>query len=414
MVAPMNGTIAIVGAGQAAAVAVEALRKEGFDGRLVVVGDEPHLPYQRPPLSKKFLAGEMPVDRLLIRPAAFFETARAEMKLGVRAEGIDLHHRTVRLSDGDALNYDSLLLATGTAPRKVTVPGHDLEGVHYLRTIADVDRLRAELATAKNVVVVGAGYIGLEVAATCRKLGLDVDVLEMADRPMNRVVAPEVSAFFAAEHAKEGVRIHTQTLVSGFEPRAGAASRVGAVHTLDGRSFAADVVIVGIGVVPVTGLAAAAGLAVENGIAIDEHCRTSDPHVWAAGDCTNHPSPRYHRRVRLESVDNAFEQAKSAAANMLGRTVVHDKVPWFWSDQFDLKLLIVGLNFDYDRALLRGDPATRAFSCCYLRGGELLAIDCVNNAKDYMAAKKLIAERATFDVAKLADAAIALKDCVAG
>jgi 3-phenylpropionate/trans-cinnamate dioxygenase ferredoxin reductase subunit len=409
----MQQTFVIVGAGQTAAQAVDSLRREGFDGRLVVVGDEPHLPYQRPPLSKKFLAGEMPLERLLVKPAAFFETSRAELKLGVRAEGIDLHYRRVRLSDGDTVDYDALLLATGTAPRKVTVPGHELGGVHYLRTIADVDRLRAELATATRVVVVGAGYIGLEVAATCRKLGLDVDVLEMADRPMNRVVAPEVSAFFAAEHAKEGVRIHTQTLVSGFEPRAGDASRVGSVHTLDGRAFEADVVIVGIGVVPVTGLAAAAGLAVENGIAVDEHCRTSDPHVWAAGDCTNHPSLRYHRRVRLESVDNAFEQAKTAAANMRGRGVVHDKVPWFWSDQFDLKLLIVGLNFDYDRALVRGDPDARTFSCCYLRDRELLAIDCVNNAKDYMAAKKLIAERAKFDPAKLADAAIALKDCVA-
>ncbi|MFO0451767.1 MAG: oxidoreductase C-terminal domain-containing protein, partial [Pseudomonadota bacterium] len=188
--------------------------------------------------------------------------------------------------------------------------------------------------------------------------------------------------------------------------------RVGCVHTLDGERFPADLVVVGIGVVPVTGLAASAGLACENGIAVDAHCRTSDPHVWAAGDCTSHPSLRYHRRVRLESVDNAFEQAKTAAANMAGRELVHDKVPWFWSDQYDLKLLIVGLNFDYDEAIVRGDPATRAFSCCYLRGGELLAIDCVNNPKDYMAAKKLIAERARFDPAKLADGGVALKDAV--
>jgi 3-phenylpropionate/trans-cinnamate dioxygenase ferredoxin reductase subunit len=409
----MQQTFVIVGAGQAAAQAVDSLRRDGFDGRLVVVGDEPHLPYQRPPLSKKFLAGEMPSERLFVKPATFYETSRAELKLGVRAEGLDLHRRELRLSDGDVIGYDKALLATGTAPRKVTVPGNELGGVHYLRSIADVDRIRAELATAKRVVVVGAGYIGLEVAATCRKLGLEVDVLEMADRPMNRVVAPEVSAFFAAEHAREGVRIHVETLVSGFEARLDDASRVGCVHTLDGRQFPADVVIVGIGVVPVTGLAAAAGLAVENGIAVDEHCRTSDEHVYAAGDCTNHPSLRYHRRVRLESVDNAFEQAKSASANMLGRGIVHDKVPWFWSDQYDLKLLIVGLNFDYDRAVVRGDPATRAFSCCYLRGQELLAIDCVNNPKDYMAAKKLIAERAHFDLAKLADAAVALKDAVA-
>jgi 3-phenylpropionate/trans-cinnamate dioxygenase ferredoxin reductase subunit len=410
----MQQTFVIVGAGQAAAQAVDSLRREGFDGRLVVVGDEQHMPYQRPPLSKKFLSGELPLERLLVKPAAFYDGARVELKLGVRAEGLDLQRREIRLSDGDALNYDALLLATGTAPRKVTVPGNELGGVHYLRTIADVDRIRAELANAKRVVVVGAGYIGLEVAATCRKLGLEVDVLEMADRPMNRVVAPEVSEFYAAEHAREGVRIHLQTLVSGFEASGTDASRVGSVHTLDGRTFPADVVIVGIGVVPVTGLAAAAGLAVENGIAVDQHCRTSDPHVWSAGDCTNHPSLRYHRRVRLESVDNAFEQAKTAAANMVGKGVVHDRVPWFWSDQYDLKLLIVGLNFDYDQALVRGDPATRTFSCCYLRDGELLAIDCVNNPKDYMAAKKLIAERARFDVSKLASCDVALKDAVAG
>jgi 3-phenylpropionate/trans-cinnamate dioxygenase ferredoxin reductase component len=241
-------------------------------------------------------------------------------------------------------------------------------------------------------------------------LGHEVDVLEMADRTMNRVVAPEVSAFFTAEHVRAGVRIHTERLVSHFEPRSDNPSRIGSVHTLDGRHFPADLVIVGVGVIPVTELAAAAGLAIENGIAVDEHCRTSDERVWAAGDCSNHPSLRYHRRIRLESVDNAFEQAKTAAANMTGKAIVHDKVPWFWSDQFDLKLLIVGLNFDYDQALLRGHPRTRSFSCCYLRHRELLAIDCVNNSKDFVAAKKLVAERTHFDLDKLADATVALKD----
>ncbi len=273
--------------------------------------------------------------------------------------------------------------------------------------------METEMETERSdVVVVGAGYIGLEVAATCRGLGLEVDVLEMADRVMNRVVAPEVSAFYAQAHAAQGVRIHGDTLVAGFEARLDDPARVGCVHAIDGRSFPADVVVVGIGVVPVTGLAAEAGLACENGIAVDAHCRTSDPQVYAIGDCTNHPSPRYHRRIRLESVDNAFEQARTAAANLVGREVAHDRVPWFWSDQYDLKLLIVGLNFDYDRAIVRGDPATRAFSCCYLRDRELLAIDCVNSPKDFMAAKKLVAERARFDLAKLADCAYALPDAV--
>jgi 3-phenylpropionate/trans-cinnamate dioxygenase ferredoxin reductase subunit len=231
---------------------------------------------------------------------------------------------------------------------------------------------------------------------------------------MNRVVAPEISAFFAAEHQRAGVRIHTGTLVSAFAARADDAARVGRVETLEGPSYPADVVIVGVGVVPNMALAAAAGLACENGIAVDEHARTSDPHVWAAGDCTSHPNLRYGRRIRLESVDNAFEQAKTATANMLGGHVVHDRVPWFWSDQYDLKLLIVGLNFDYDQVVVRGSPAERAFSCCYLRGGELLAVDCVNNPKDYMAGRKLIPERAHCDPIRLADASIALKDTVLG
>ncbi|HXQ64910.1 MAG TPA: FAD-dependent oxidoreductase [Steroidobacteraceae bacterium] len=408
----MQDTFVIAGAGQTAAQAVDSLRRAGFDGRLVVVGEEPCLPYQRPPLSKKFLAGELPVERLTLKPLSFYETARVDLRLGVRVEGLDLARREVSLSDGERLCYERLLFATGTVPRKVSVPGGELAGIHYLRTVADVGRIRAELASAREVVIVGGGYIGLEAAATCRGLGSEVDVVEMADRVMNRVVAPEVSAFFTTEHARAGVRIHTQTLVSGFRASTRDPGRVAAVETLDGREFPADLVIIGIGVVPVTGLAAAAGLACEDGIAVDEHCRTSDPSVYAAGDCCSHPSPRYGRRVRLESVDNAFEQAKTAAANMVGGSVVHDRVPWFWSDQFDLKLLIVGLNFDYDQVVLRGRPEARSFACCYLRGGELLAVDCINNPKDYIAAKKVIAERHRCDPLRLADSAIALKDTV--
>jgi 3-phenylpropionate/trans-cinnamate dioxygenase ferredoxin reductase subunit len=408
----MQPTFAIVGAGQAGAQAVDGLRREGYAGRVVVIGEESSLPYQRPPLSKKFLAGELPVERLTLKPAGFYTQARAELRLGVRAESLDLARRELELSDGERLRYDRLLLATGSAPRKIVVPGADLAGVHYLRTAADVVAIRAELATPGRVVVVGGGYIGLEVAATCRGLGLEVDVIEMAECTMNRVVAPEVSAFFAAEHARAGVRIHCRTLVNGFSAESGAPGRVGAVHTQDGRVFPADIVIVGIGVVPVTGLASAAGIACEDGIVVDEHCRTNDPDVFAAGDCTRHPSRRYRRRVRLESVDNAFEQGKSAAANMAGLALAHDKVPWFWSDQFDLKLLIVGLNFDCDQVVIRGVPSTRSFSCCYLRAGELLALDCVNNPKDYIAGKKLIAERVRCDPARLADLGVALKDTV--
>ncbi len=410
----MPDTIAIVGAGHTAVQAIDSLRREGFDGRLVVIGDEPGLPYQRPPLSKKFLSGELSLERLSLKPAGFYETHRVELRLGQAVESISLERRALSIAGGEVLAYDRLLLTTGSVPRHLTVPGHELEGIHDLRSTADVDRIRAGLQPGARVVIVGGGYIGLEVASTCRQLGHSVDVLEMTDRVMNRVVAPEISAFFAAEHVRAGVRIHVGTLVSAFAPREDAPQRVGRVETMEGTSYPADVVIVGVGVLPNVTLAAAAGLACENGIAVDEHTRTSDPHVWAAGDCTNHPSPRYHRRVRLESVDNAFEQAKTASINMLGGSIIHDRVPWFWSDQYDLKLLIVGLNFDYDRVVVRGAPDTRSFSCCYLRGTELLALDCVNNTKDYMAAKKLIADRAHCDPDRLADPAVALRDTVTG
>jgi 3-phenylpropionate/trans-cinnamate dioxygenase ferredoxin reductase subunit len=280
--------------------------------------------------------------------------------------------------------------------------------VYYLRTMDDVEAIRAHLRPDARLIVVGGGYIGLEIAATCRKLGLDVTVLEMLGRVMNRVVAPELSTFFAAEHETQGVRIHCDTAVAAFE----GDTTVREVVCADGRRFPADLVVIGAGIAPVTRLAAQAGIACDNGIVVDEYCRTSAADVYAAGDCTNHPSLRYGRRVRLESVDNAFEQARSAAANMLDKSTVHDKVPWFWSDQYDLKLLIVGLSHGYDRSVLRGDPVTRSFSVCYLREGELLALDAINNPKDYMAARKLIAERAVLDPNRLADPAIALKDCV--
>ena len=379
----------------------------------MVIGDEPGLPYQRPPLSKKFLSGELPLDRLALKPAQFYETHHVDLRLGRAVESIALGRRELTITGGEALRYDRLLLTPGSMPRQLTVPGHELGGIHYLRSTSDVERIRAGLVAGSRVVIVGGGYIGLEVAATCRQLGHEVDVLEMTDRVMNRVVAPEVSAFFAAEHLRAGVRLHTGTLVSAFGPRPDDGARVGRVETMEGAVYPADVVIVGVGVLPNIALAAQAGLACENGIAVDEHARTSDPHVWAAGDCTNFPNLRYGRRIRLESVDNAFEQAKTASINMLGGSIIHDRVPWFWSDQYDLKLLIVGLNFDYDRVVVRGEPASRAFSCCYLRGTELLAIDCVNNAKDYMAAKKLIADRVHCDPARLADASIALRETIA-
>jgi 3-phenylpropionate/trans-cinnamate dioxygenase ferredoxin reductase component len=402
----------IAGAGQAAAQAVETLRRRGYEGRISVVGEELAEPYQRPPLSKAFLAGALERERLFLKPSQFYADHGIELHLGRRIARIDRGAHRVQLDDGASLPYDALLLATGGGPRALPVPGCQLEGVYALRTLEDAQHLRQELRPGLRLVVVGGGYIGLEVAAASRKLGLEVTVLEMADRLMSRVVAPSVSAFFAAEHAAQGVHVRCNARVRALAAAGPGGRRVGSVLCDDGASFPADVVLVAVGIAAAEELAATAGLPCANGIVVDEHCRTSDPQIYAAGDCTNHPSLRYGRRVRLESVDNAFEQGTSAALNLLGIRTVHDKVPWFWSDQFDLKLVIVGLAHEHDATVLRGDPAARCFSLCYLHRGELVAIDTINRAKDQMAARKIIAARAHVDPQRLADPELPLRDCV--
>jgi 3-phenylpropionate/trans-cinnamate dioxygenase ferredoxin reductase subunit len=403
--------IVIVGAGQAAAAAIDTLRRKGFSGAIVLLGEEDAWPYQRPPLSKKYLAGALSADRLLIRPPHFYAEHSIETHLSQRVTHIERTTQRVRSADGATHAYDELLLVTGSRPRPLVVPGADLPGVHLLRTLRDVEAIRGEISPGRRVVVVGGGYIGLEVAATCRELGLEVTVLEMADRTMNRVTCAEVSDFVQAEHTRRGVRICCNTRVRAIAKDA-STGRVSAVLCEDGGEHPADLVVVGVGVAPADELASAADLDCANGITVDEFCRTSDPRILAAGDCCLHPSPHYGRRVRLESVDNAFEQGTSAALSMLGNPVAHDKVPWFWSDQYDLKLIIVGLNHGYDTLVMRGAPAARSFSACYLAGGELIAVDTVNSAKDQMAARKLIAARARPNVDKLADPNLPLRDCV--
>ena len=405
--------ILIVGAGQAAAQAAETLRKKGHVGPLTVVGDEGLLPYQRPPLSKKYLAGAMDKDRLLLRHADHYAQHAVDLHLGFAVSNLDARAHRVEVTDGSHFEYEKLLLATGSRPRLLPVLGAELAGVYYLRTVADVDRLRTEMKPGRRAVIIGGGYIGLEVASTCREAGLEVTVLEAADRVMSRVISPVVSRFYEAEHARHGVRVllgaRLGELVSADPPEAGNR-RVSAVRLVDGRELPADFVLVAVGVVPDVALAHMAGLACDDGILVDEHCRTSDPAIWAAGDCARQRNLHFDLSVRLESVDNAFEQGNSAALNMLGLTTVHDKVPWFWSDQFDLKMVIVGLAAGHDQVVVRGDPAARAFSVCYLRGGELIAVETVNHARDQMAARKLISARARPDPARLANDAIALKD----
>lgn len=402
----MSETIVVVGGGHAGAQAVDSLHRESPAARVVLVAAEPTLPYQRPPLSKKFLLGELEAERLPIRPAAFYETIHCEVMLGNPVTAIDTKAQRLELTHGGPLAWDKLVLAIGGRARPLPVPGAELAGVHVLRTMADVTAIRAHVAPGRHAAIVGAGYIGLECAASFRKLRLEVTVIEMMDRVMSRVVAPEMSRFYQAEHEAHGVRILTGKRVSAFH----GDGRVSAVECTDGTRVPADFAIVGIGLVPNAEIAEAAGIRCDDGIAVDEHCRTSAENIYAIGDCCSFPSVRYGRRIRLESVDNAFEQAKTAAANACGRVVVHDKTPWFWSDQYELKLQIVGLSQHYDSVVLRGDPASRSFSCCYLKDGELIALDAVNHGKDFMAARKLITEHARPDPARLGDDTIALRD----
>lgn len=406
----MPEAVVIVGAGQAAAQAIDTLRKRGFGGAITLVGEEDAWPYQRPPLSKKYLSGALERERLPFRPAHFYAEHRVEARLGRRALELDRGAQRLTLDDGSRIAYDRLLLSTGARPRKLAIPGGTLAGIYTLRTMADADRLRAAFAPGTRLVIVGGGYIGLEVAATARELGIDVTVLEMAGRVMNRVICEPISTFYQAEHAKRGVRIVLDARVEAFADDGNG--RVRAVLSADGREHPAQAVLVGVGIAPAEELAASAGIACADGIEVDEHCRTSDPRVFAAGDCVRFPCLRYARRVRLESVDNAFEQGATAALNLLDTPTVHDKVPWFWSDQFDLKLIIVGLCQGHDTIVLRGAPDSRSFSACYLRDGELIAIDTVNNAKDQMAARKLIAARVHPRLDKLEDPSVPLRDCL--
>ncbi len=402
----MTSTVVIAGAGHAAGQVVASLRQKKFAGRIVLLGEESWLPYQRPPLSKKFLAGELSAERLYFKPKSFYDDPDIEVHLGTRIAAIDCNNCSVTADDGDEFKYDKLVLALGGRPRQLPLPGADLAGIHYLRGIDDVLSIQSEIRQDRRLVIVGAGYIGLEVAAVTTQLGLAVTVVEMEDRVMSRVVSPQLSEFYQQEHQAHGVTLKLSTGTSGFS----GDGKLEYVLLDNGEKLPADLVIIGVGIVPNTELAGAAGLATENGIVVDDHCQTSDPNIFAVGDCTFHPNELLGRRLRLESVHNALEQAKTAASNICGEDVSYAQVPWFWSDQYDLKLQIVGLSQGYDEVVLRGDPQTRSFSCLYLHDGQLIAVDAVNNPKDFMQSKALIANHARIDPQELAKTDVALKD----
>lgn len=404
----MDEHFIIVGGGQSAAQAAATLRQKNFAGRITIVGEEPHLPYQRPPLSKKFLAGELEAERLMIRPENFYADAEVDVRLGVRVAELNVDKKRVLLNDDSELHFDGLLLATGSSVRELDVPGNSLDGIHYLRTRDDSQAIAAHLAPGRRLVIVGAGYIGLEVAAIAVSLGAEVVVLEAADRVMSRVVCPEVSAFYDRKHREAGVDIHYGASVAAFHGN----GAVDAVEIDTGESYPCDVIVAGIGIAPRTELATACGLAIDDGIVVDDFARTEIDNIFAAGDCTSHPSAYAGRNIRLESVHNAIEQAKTAASVFLGEKLAYAQVPWFWSDQYDIKLQIAGLSGDHDNVVLRGDPDSGHFAACYLRNGLLSAVDAINSPRDFIGGKKLIEARSRVDTNRLADASIHLADLV--
>jgi 3-phenylpropionate/trans-cinnamate dioxygenase ferredoxin reductase component len=405
----MTDPIVIVGGGQAAAQAVQTLRQAQFDGPITLIGGERHLPYQRPPLSKKYLANELTAERLYLRPETFYVSRKVDVVVGVRVEEIEADKRRIRLNDGRVLGYGSLLVATGSRVRRLAIPGAALAGIHYVRTIDDVDAIKRSLGPGTRIVIVGAGYIGLEVAAVTRALGNEVTVVEAADRIMARVVCPEVAAFFAGRHAQAGVDIRCATQVTEFI----GTDRVSAVATASGERFECDIAIVGIGIMPAVEIAERAGLPCADGIRVDSCARTPDRHITAAGDCTNHPHPLVGRSIRLESVHNAVEQAKSAALSLLGQERPFADVPWFWSDQYEIKLQIAGLALEYDEVVIRGDPQTASFAAYYLAADRPVAVDAINSPRDFAIGKKLVTAQRKVSAASLADSSVDLASLVA-
>ncbi|MCE8520915.1 FAD-dependent oxidoreductase [Ruegeria pomeroyi] len=395
--------IVVIGAGQAGASLVARLRKDGFAGEITLIGAEAVPPYQRPPLSKAYLLGEMEKERLFLRPESFYAEQNITLRLDARVSAIDPAAKTVSLGD-EVISYDQLALTTGSEPRRLPAAiGGDLAGVHVVRDLADIDAMAPAVTEGARALIVGGGYIGLEAAAVCAKRGVKVTLVEMADRILQRVAAPETSAYFRALHTGHGVDIHEGV---GLTRLTGAQGRVSSAVLTDGSELPVDFVVVGVGIAPATALAEAAGLAIENGIRTDAQGRTSDPSIWAAGDCASFPYKG--GRIRLESVPNAIDQAETVAQNMLGAGKDYVAQPWFWSDQYDVKLQIAGLNTGYDRVVTRpGEGQTVSF--WYYTGDQLVAVDAMNDPRAYMVGKRLIDSGKTADPAVVADPSADLK-----
>lgn len=400
--------VLIVGGGHGGAQAAIALRQRRFEGTIAVIGEDPELPYERPPLSKDYLAQDKPFERILIRPAAFWVEREVRMLTGRRVVSVDPEAHSVTVGDGETIGYDQLIWAAGGHPRRLSCPGADLAGVHSVRTRADVDRLMGELAGTSRVAVIGGGYIGLEAAAVLTKLGRAVMVLEAQDRVLARVAGVALSRFYETEHRAHGVTVRLGAAVEAIE---GANGWVGGVRLAGGEMVPAEMVIVGIGIVPAVEPLLAAGAEGGNGVSVDEHGRTSLPDIWAIGDCAVHANAFAEGLpIRLESVQNANDMATTVARAITGEATPYHAVPWFWSNQFDLRLQTVGLSTGHDQEVVRGDPASRSFSIIYLKQGRVVALDCVNAAKDYVQGRALVERRMAIAPDVLADGDRPLKD----
>ncbi len=404
--------VLIVGTGHGAAQAAIALRQHGFEGSVVMLSRDREPPYERPPLSKEYLAREKPFERIMIRPTQFWADKGIELRLDADVTAIDPDDHVAHLRDGSSINYGKLIWAGGGEPRRLACPGANLAGIYAVRSRADVDGIMAAIDDgARDVVVIGGGYIGLEAAAVLRKLNCNVTVLEALPRVLARVAGEDLSTFFQAEHRKHGVDLRLETAVAALE---GEGGKVTGARLADGAIVPADMVIVGIGIIPSVEPLIAAGAEGQNGVDVDALCQTNLPDIYAIGDCAAHESAfAGGARIRLESVQNANDMANVAAKAICGQPQAYDAVPWFWSNQYDLRLQTVGLSIGHDATILRGDPAERKFSVIYLKDGCVLALDCVNNTKDYVQGRKLVEARARPDIAQLADPEIPLKTLVA-
>ena len=400
--------LVVIGAGQSAIQCITSLKKEGYEGSITLVGEEEHLPYQRPPLSKGFLDDSINKERLYFKKLDFFTENKIQLKLGISATSVDIENNLVNLSDEEKLHFDKLVFATGSRVRLLDFPGNDLDNIHYLRGLDDAENIKKGLEKSKHLVVIGAGYIGLEVAAIASEKGVKVSIVEMADRVMSRTVDPQISDYYLNLHQNNGVKFKFNTSLEEIKGQ----GQVESVVCSDGTSINTDMVIIGAGVIPNTEIAQNSGVSCENGILVDEFGRTNFKNVFACGDCTSHPNKLLNMQLRLESVHNAMEQSKAVAMSVLDKPAEYSQIPWFWSDQYDHKLQIVGISGSHDTVTMRGSTDASKFMLFYTRGEELVAVDAVNNPKDFLICRKLVANKVKIKTDMISDLNLNLNDLI--